>query len=46
MFYTNVMYKLHKESFELSQRSYERYLRDYLVRPYKTKNNDLHIKTP
>lgn len=46
MFFTNIMFKLHQDSYELSQRSYEFDLRDILVRPYKAKYNDFHMKMP
>jgi len=46
MFFTNIMFKLHQDSYELSQRSFLPELRDILARPYKTKYNDFHIKTP
>lgn len=43
MFYTNTMFKLHQDYYELSLRSYELELRDYLVRPYKAKYNNIHV---
>ena len=46
MFFTNTMFKLHQDSYELSTRGFERELRDYLVRPYKTKYNDFYVKMP
>jgi len=46
MFFTSILFKLYQDYYELSLRSVEPELRDILARPYKTKYNDFHIKTP